>query len=899
MNSSGVVVTGGGASGSSNKSLACRLEIFSEYAFRWREGVWDLAASFAKDAGIPVICEAVASRYSSITSSASNRSLLGAVKKDIPRELYLGDNQLGPLGCEYLASAWQTSKAFSHLTILDLAYNRLGQSSGSLVANSIGEDGAQHIARILAMEGSLTHLCINNNSIRDSGVKAISNALRMNKTLRKLYLQGNFITDSGAECLFQALKNCNLQVLNISHNKISSSGIGTLCECLKGNVPLTYLDISGNSLATQGAKALASALICNCSLEYLNLGGNNLGDEGAGHILISLQPNTRLRSLTLSHNNTTDGCAILLSELLLHNCTLTCLRLGSNSLSDSSAVKIQEALKINSTVQKLELPSVTDPSILQGIASILEKNTRVIQPTQTSGLPKALPPTSKSEGVITCLEAGKKGIFLQPLFLPEIKSDMYSQPEQLYPATSAPLPPSAPLPVTPVEPVAIVALPVQAPAPPTPPKKTPVVSPVKPVQPLLYPELGTVLRMPEKYTIEQEEEPIAFVTNEIFVNAPPPVPAAPFKQPSQQLPVQRPLTPPPPKCTAPLAPYPSNTNPPLYPVLHPDPAKQVTTALQGKYPSQTQMAPQQPQLKPQPHLQPPPQSQAQPQQGTQPQLPIQPQRPQSYPPQRPSPIPSPPQPLLQPLPQPPQPPQSQPQPPPLHQPQQTTTSHQTNQAQPPVQSQTRLPLQQPPQLQLQANPIQPQMPHVQGVSPPENPFFTGQFPPPQPYSHTQPSLPIQNSQQPIVHQQQHPQALHQQHSFPITKVSQDQQVVVPQPPPAQYPTQGIPNQTYRPHPPYPQQQQQPYYGSQYNVFPYQPQYNTPSMPYETMHFHQYPPQSQPQLGANYPPAFSGPTAYVLSRNVPQSNYDPTPPQPVTYTPTTSTPPNPPQQYQHW
>lgn len=127
-----------------------------------------------------------------------------------------------------------------------------------------------------------------NNKLEDNGLDHIMSGIKNNPKgdLRILKLSNNSLSITAAIRLAHIMKKrgadlppINLQVLKMSHNKISNIGCETLIGFLKKNETLKYLDISFNEIGDRGLLAVGESLKENTKLEVLNLLGNEFTDK--------------------------------------------------------------------------------------------------------------------------------------------------------------------------------------------------------------------------------------------------------------------------------------------------------------------------------------------------------------------------------------------------------------------------------------------------------------------------------------------------------------------------------------------------------------------------------------------------------------------------------------------
>ena len=163
----------------------------------------------------------------------------------------------------------------------------------------------------------------------------------------------------------------HLQILNLSHNKITSYGMQYLSEVLNNVLcpKLTSLNLDGNNIADEGVRMLCQALMQNrhqalealflnecsltvqgirylceflcdecCGLERLDLGGKGIEDECVNVLCDALrEKKCKITSLSLViSGKITRDCVEILSETLeVENCNITYLYLKGKFFSSN------------------------------------------------------------------------------------------------------------------------------------------------------------------------------------------------------------------------------------------------------------------------------------------------------------------------------------------------------------------------------------------------------------------------------------------------------------------------------------------------------------------------------------------------------------------------------------
>lgn len=151
-----------------------------------------------------------------------------------------------------------------------------------------------------------------------------------------------------------------LEVLTLSQNSLTDSGIAILADVLRPSVPLTHLDLASNSFADLGATAVAQAFrrgalptlatlslknndigskalatIANTShptLNWLNLSGNQISDALPLTEALRAGRFPHLRRLSLDHNLLDDDCMRSLANALATPTDAGLTRLGLDEL---------------------------------------------------------------------------------------------------------------------------------------------------------------------------------------------------------------------------------------------------------------------------------------------------------------------------------------------------------------------------------------------------------------------------------------------------------------------------------------------------------------------------------------------------------------------------------------
>eukprot|EP00808_Paulinella_micropora_P012297 g43990.t1 len=136
--------------------------------------------------------------------------------------------------------------------------------------------------------------------LRDSGASAVAKGLEENKEckLEKLDISSNSIGAEGARHIAKALEvNKNLQTLWIASNNIGDKAAAAFADALKVNTTLTSLRLSTNGISDAGAQAMGEALRINPILKQL---AYLMGLATTRGLLNTCASSTKSRSLAVS-----------------------------------------------------------------------------------------------------------------------------------------------------------------------------------------------------------------------------------------------------------------------------------------------------------------------------------------------------------------------------------------------------------------------------------------------------------------------------------------------------------------------------------------------------------------------------------------------------------------------
>ncbi|TMW55652.1 hypothetical protein Poli38472_010534 [Pythium oligandrum] len=152
--------------------------------------------------------------------------------------------------------------------------------------NKVGNMGAIAIFRALRVNASLRSLALENAGLGDVSMCALAAMLPCNCSLTSLSLRENAIGPMGIQALSEALvdsPDSMLLRLDLSRNRITDSGLESLCFALEENETLVWLDLSWNQLSSMASLRLLASLRENFTLREVAFYGKDLDEDQYCH----------------------------------------------------------------------------------------------------------------------------------------------------------------------------------------------------------------------------------------------------------------------------------------------------------------------------------------------------------------------------------------------------------------------------------------------------------------------------------------------------------------------------------------------------------------------------------------------------------------------------------------
>ncbi|KAG2492745.1 hypothetical protein HYH03_008911 [Edaphochlamys debaryana] len=227
----------------------------------------------------------------------------------------------------------------------------------NLSDNALGEKGVRACEAVLAGQAPIESLSLQNVGLSVHACRATAELLAGDKagSLKRLQLFNNMSGDEGAAHIASLLARApKLEDLRFASSRVGPAGGIALAKSLSAGHCLVKLDLSDNPLTSEVAAELAKALAHQPRLSILNLNDTSLGPDGVVTLCQGLltsygatdnKPAHQLTELGLALNEVDPAAAKAVAALVAaHAGTLRSLNLRENELADRGAVTIARAL---------------------------------------------------------------------------------------------------------------------------------------------------------------------------------------------------------------------------------------------------------------------------------------------------------------------------------------------------------------------------------------------------------------------------------------------------------------------------------------------------------------------------------------------------------------------------
>ena len=240
----------------------------------------------------------------------------------------------------------------------------------SVQSNKLGGDGVEYIGKMTSGEWGVCPLHTLNAAKCDitalSSVKLLPGLLK-SAFLEKLYLDDNKLSGEYSMELYSLLaENGMLRELGMNNCGLKEDGIIAVAEGLARNRSLIKLDLAGNSCEDKGAIALAAALQDNSHLISLDLSCNRIRETGGAALCRGLQFNKTLESLKLRDNGIGENSAKILAQIAKRNKSLTHVGLEFNPVS----TRLKQEICRNASTNKIRKQRSVTPLLRSSIKNL-------------------------------------------------------------------------------------------------------------------------------------------------------------------------------------------------------------------------------------------------------------------------------------------------------------------------------------------------------------------------------------------------------------------------------------------------------------------------------------------------------------------------------------------------
>ena len=219
---------------------------------------------------------------------------------------------------------------------------------------------------------------LSNNKLLSSGIIAICHSMKNILNLKKIDISHNCVNFEAANDIANVLSlNANLQELNLNNNTLQSCGIITIFNKMN-NVKLTHLDISSNKITDEAANDIAIFLLQNNNLKVLDLSYNLIRTRGTRIIFGNVDTIFSLKVLNLSGNELYDEAVDTMATFISQNPLLEEFDISKNYIQGVGAVKIFKAIQNCPGILKVNMSNnqITDKAGYE-IASVISKVTKL------------------------------------------------------------------------------------------------------------------------------------------------------------------------------------------------------------------------------------------------------------------------------------------------------------------------------------------------------------------------------------------------------------------------------------------------------------------------------------------------------------------------------------------
>lgn len=233
------------------------------------------------------------------------------------------------------------TKEFAHLATGDESrppsYSRIGAS--------FTEEQLEAFCDALRANKSLLTLTLNNCALNDKAIEKIATALANHPSLHKLSLQGNSIGEEGAASLKKLLEtNQTITFLNLSENtSMVGESFHHIADGIKAHPAMEEIHLYHvRDIPEDGMIALANAARLAPNMKFFGFTSKDLGEKASCALGQLITESETLSAISIEARNISGASHIF--EALRQNKTLCTIDIGSSSFTREDAKQFGEVV---------------------------------------------------------------------------------------------------------------------------------------------------------------------------------------------------------------------------------------------------------------------------------------------------------------------------------------------------------------------------------------------------------------------------------------------------------------------------------------------------------------------------------------------------------------------------
>ncbi len=273
------------------------------------------------------------------------------------------------LSLSHPSSAQRVMPCFEHLLVLNFSGKRISKSAFEELVNGLEHCRCLHTLNLSRC--SLSETSASFGRVQKDSFNSFEDCI-LSKSLKVLDLSYNNLHDDDIECVAYFFRNIQIEILNLSNNKIGTYRAAALVRWLRIGKRIYEFKEEEISRNDEYIGFLFPTLLNNCvirngtdgrsyadgghqwssSLLELNLSGNKIGDEGAAALGYVLKYCQNLQSLNLHNTEISYGIKVVLMGLK------ECHALQSLNL-DYIPLNTEQLWGLSKSIQHLSLNNVS------------------------------------------------------------------------------------------------------------------------------------------------------------------------------------------------------------------------------------------------------------------------------------------------------------------------------------------------------------------------------------------------------------------------------------------------------------------------------------------------------------------------------------------------------------